>query len=192
LSLWRSKSDRTHSAPAAQEGHGESPFLIEDLFRRHNEELIRFLRARVGSYHEAREVAQEAYVRMLGLDKPGAVSFGRAFLFKTAERIAIDRQRRGQVHARAVREPLFQEFVDALTPERRVASEQLVRQLESAIEELPVKCQQAFVLNQVYGVEFGEIARKMCLSESMVRKYVMRGLLHCRTRIDEEEDPNHG
>src|SRR5882724_13483746 len=55
--------------------------VIERLFREHNEALIRFLRGRVGSRHEALEVAQEAYVRLLSLDQPGAVSYLRAFLF---------------------------------------------------------------------------------------------------------------
>ena len=65
--------------------------VIERLFREHNEALVRFLRGRVGSHSEALEVAQEAYVRLLSLDQPGAVSYLRAFLFKTAANIAIDR-----------------------------------------------------------------------------------------------------
>jgi len=66
--------------------------VVERLFREHNEALIRFLRGRVGSHNEALEVAQEAYVRLLSLDQPGAVSYLRAFLFKTAANIAIDRR----------------------------------------------------------------------------------------------------
>src|SRR6185437_6352258 len=58
--------------------------VVERLFREHNEALLRFLRARVGSQNEALEVAQEAYVRLLSLDQPGAVSYLRAFLFGTA------------------------------------------------------------------------------------------------------------
>ena len=76
--------------------------VIERLFREHNEALIRFLRGRVGSRNEALEVAQEAYVRLLSLDQPGAVSYLRAFLFKTAANIAIDRRRRSMAMLAAV------------------------------------------------------------------------------------------
>jgi RNA polymerase sigma-70 factor (ECF subfamily) len=158
--------------------------LVERLFREHNEALIRFLRARVRSYHEAREVAQEAYVRLLSLDKPGAVSYLRAFLFRTAANIAIDRRRRSQIHEKLTELPLFQEFADTLTPERRVAGEQTLRQLEQLIATMPPKCQQAFILSQIYGMEFASIATAMGLSESMIRKYVMRALLFCRARMD--------
>jgi RNA polymerase sigma-70 factor (ECF subfamily) len=187
LNRWRSKPEedsRQHSADERLRAE-----LIEKLFREHNEALLRFLRARVGSFHEAREVAQEAYVRLLSLDKPGAVSYLRAFLFKTAANIAIDRRRRENVHVRATEPELFREFADTLTPERRLADEQTLRRLEQLIAALPPRCQEAFVLSQVHGVEFAEIARKMGLSESMVRKYVMRALLQCRAQLDLETRP---
>src|SRR5215469_2505957 len=74
--------------------------LIERLFREHNEALVRFLLARLRSRQAALEVAQEAYVRLLSLDQPGAVSYLRSFLFKTAANIAIDRRRRHRSYDR--------------------------------------------------------------------------------------------
>src|SRR5579864_9358241 len=116
--------------------------LIERLFREHNEALIRFLRGRVGSQNEAREVAQEAYVRLLSLDQPGAVSYLRAFLFKTAANIAIDRRRRHQNFDKVTGGgQLFMEFAENRTPERLVAGEQTLRHLGHLIESMPPKCQ---------------------------------------------------
>src|SRR5688572_13760360 len=85
--------------------------VIERLFNDHNDSLLRFLAARLGSRQEAREIAQEAYVRLLKLDTPGAVGYFRAFLFRTAANLAVD-----QVRTRSYRErtaPL--EFFDRLT-----------------------------------------------------------------------------
>ncbi len=80
--------------PAPQEP-SESPraTAVARLFREHNEALVRFLALKLRSQQAAQEVAQEAYVRVLSLDKPGAVSFLRAFLFKTAANLAVDRIR---------------------------------------------------------------------------------------------------
>jgi len=168
----------------APEEHRSRVALVERLFREHNEALIRFLMARLRSYQDAREVAQEAYVRLLSLDEPGAVSYLRAFLFKTAANIAIDRRRRDAAHVRATELPLFHEFADVRTPERRVADEQTVQRLGRLIAAMPPKCRQAFVLNEFYGRDFASIAREMKVSERMVRKYVVRALLHCRTQLD--------
>ncbi len=159
---------------------------VERLFREHNEALIRFLLARLGSPQEAREVAQEAYVRLLSLDEPEAVGYLRAFLFKTAANLAIDRRRRGVMHSRAMELPLFREFADVRTPERQVAGAQAVERLERLLAAMPVKCRQAFVLNRFDGMDVASISRELGLSERMVQKYIARALLFCRAGIDGE------
>src|SRR5882724_1316303 len=80
--------DPTRPSPA---DHAER---IDQIFREHNHSLLRFLAGRLASEQDAKEVAQEAYVRLLQLDRPEGVSFLKAFLFKTAANLAIDRVRR--------------------------------------------------------------------------------------------------
>jgi RNA polymerase sigma-70 factor (ECF subfamily) len=163
--------------------------LVERLFRDHNEALIRFLRGRVGSRNEALEVAQEAYVRLLSLDEPGAVSYLRAFLFKTAANIAIDRRRRDQSYDKVTGAgQLFTQFSEERTPEREVAAEQTLRHLGNLIESMPAKCQASFVLSQIHGLDAATIAGQLGITDSMVRKYVVRALLHCREQMDLERD----
>jgi RNA polymerase sigma factor (sigma-70 family) len=163
--------------------------VVERLFREHNEALIRFLRARVGSRNEALEVAQEAYVRLLSLDEPGAVSYLRAFLFKTAANIAIDRRRRYQSYDHKVTGgQLFTEFAENRTPERLLAGEQTLRRLEGLIESMPPKCQASFVMSQIHGLDAATIASKLGITDSMVRKYVVRALLQCREHLDRERN----
>ena len=162
--------------------------LIERLFREHNEALVRFLRGRLGSRNEALEVAQEAYVRLLSLDEPGAVSYLRAFLFKTAANLAIDRQRRHQSYDKATGGPLFAELTENRTTEREVAGEQTLRHLGSMIESMPAKCRAAFVMSQIQGLDAATIAARLGITDSMVRKYVVRALLRCREQMDLEQN----
>ena len=166
--------------------HRAQAEAIERLFREHNEALIRFLMARLRSRPAALEVAQEAYVRLLSLEQPGAVSYLRAFLFRTAANLAVDRLRRDNVQTGVSRLPLFHEFADCRTPERRVAGQQELERLERILLALPPKCRQAFVLHRFHDVDFATIARHMNLSERMVRTYVVRALLFCRSRLDAE------
>lgn len=173
-----------HTVELGSEERGQRAELVDRLFRENNEALIRFLMARLRSYQDAREVAQEAYVRLLSLDEPGAISYLRAFLFKTAANLATDRQRREATHLRAIELPLFHEFADVRTPERVAAERQTVQRLERLIAAMPAKCREAFVRYQFEGLEFAVIAKHMGISERMVRKYVVRALLHCRTHLD--------
>lgn len=159
--------------------------LVTRLFQEHNEALIRFLALRLRSQQEAKEVAQEAYVRLLKLDQPGAVGFLRAFLFKTAANLAVDRIRHEQMARRVVRESKFFEALSGQpTPEQFATDAQELKLAEHLIDELPPKCRRAFLLHKVYGLEFADIAKQMGLGERMVRTYVCRAILYCRTGLD--------
>lgn len=156
---------------------------VARLFREHNDSLVQFLTSRLRSPQEAREVAQEAYVRLLSLDTPDAVSFLRAFLFKTASNIAIDRIRHRQRCPHTNDVSLFDELPERRTPEVRVQGEQEVALLAQLIANLPPKCRQAFLLHKVEGLSAPEIGVRMELSERQVRDYILRGLLYCRTGL---------
>ncbi|MCC7463559.1 MAG: sigma-70 family RNA polymerase sigma factor [Gammaproteobacteria bacterium] len=157
---------------------------VERLFRDHNAALLRFIAARVGSEHEAREIAQEAYVHLLQLDQPGAISYLRAFLFRTAANLAIDRlrQRGRRSHVGALTDMDIVAF--DLSPERQIAGQQSMQVLAQAIEELPARCRQAFLLHRFHDLHVDEIAARMSIGACMVRRYIARALEYLRARVD--------
>lgn len=157
--------------------------LVENLFREHNESLLRFLRARLQSDAEAHEVAQEAYVRLLKLDEPGAISYLRAFLFKIASNLAFDRMREKKRAANYVKLTFFEE-ISPSEEQKELLAEQ-VRLVSGYIEELPPKCRRVFLLNRFHGLSTTEIAAMTQLSDRMVRKYLTRATEYCRMRLDE-------
>ncbi|MHB8814169.1 MAG: RNA polymerase sigma factor [Steroidobacteraceae bacterium] len=159
--------------------------LVTRLFREHNEALVRFLALRLRSQQEAKEVAQEAYVRLLKLDQPGAVGFLRAFLFRTAANLAVDRIRHEQMARRIAQESKFLEELSVQpTPEQSATDAQELTLAERLLDELPPKCRRAFLLHKVYGLDFADIAKQMGLGERMVRTYVCRAVLFCRAGLD--------
>lgn len=174
----------TSEVPAARR---TDPAEIERLFRQHNAALLRFVAAKLGSEQEAREVAQEAYVRLLRLDQLETISYLRAFLFRTAANLALDRLRaRGKRSGqRAADDTEFNVF--DLTPERHVAGEQAIEIMRRALAELPRKSREAFLLHRLHGLSQLQIAKRLGLKERMVRLHMARTLEHLRTRLDEFE-----
>jgi RNA polymerase sigma factor (sigma-70 family) len=156
---------------------------IAELFESHNRALMRFLTCRLRSSHEAKEVAQEAYVRMLQLDAPGGVSYLRAFLFKTASNLAADRLKSATRRERIDQLEFFGERDCAPSPESGIAARQELAAVLTALDQLPAKCRYAFVMNRFYGHELSEVALLMNLSERMVRLYVERALVFCRESL---------
>ena len=182
-----------HNAPMGNEASKSltptcalaSASAIERLFREHNDSLLRFLANRLSSHQEAKEVAQEAYVRLLKLDSTDTVSYLRAFLFKTASNIATDRLRARGYQERLAPLNFFETVPDAGTPERAVSGTEQLAVLERLIAELPAKCKRALMLNRYYGMDIPAIARDLNTTERSVRRYIMQALVHCRAGLDD-------
>jgi RNA polymerase sigma factor (sigma-70 family) len=171
----------TCTSPSA-EARTES---VERLFREHNRSLVSYLAARLNSVQEAKEVAQEAYVRLLQLDQPGAESFLKAYLFRVATNLALDRLRRRvrqgrfeQTEVTADLDPGFNE------PERQLLAQEVLRSLLLGLEELPDRCREAFLLFRLDGLSQEAIATRLGVTERMVRNYINQALIYCRLRID--------
>lgn len=158
--------------------------LVSRLFQEHNRALVSFLTARLHCEQEARDVAQEAYVRLLQLQEPGAVSFLKAYLFRIASNLAVDKLRQRAVHGRVVSKDLFAELTDPHTTERRVVAEQELEKIGERLESLPENCRYAFTRHVLLDRPVKDIAKDMGLTERMVRYHIVRALTHCREAIE--------
>lgn len=157
---------------------------VEALFRQHNKTLVRFLAARLSSDAEAKEVAQEAYVRLLQLDQPHAIGFLRAYLFKTANNIATDHLRRRRLTRTLGTNDLFDLGIDDIQPEDHVSSAEDIAIVAASLKELDPRCRRAVLLSRVEGRSTAEIAGIVGVSDRMVRKYIVQALLLIRERLD--------
>lgn len=158
---------------------------VAQLFKAHNQALVNYLAVRLRSLQEAKEVAQEAYVRLLRLDRPGTASFLRVYLFKIASNLAIDRQRRRGRYARFEQTALLEEVAPGLDePERRLLAGEALQTLGDCLRELPEKCSRALVMYRLDGLGQETIARRLGVTPRMVRYYLTYALDYCRLRVD--------
>lgn len=159
--------------------------VLGAIFRENQGQLVRFLTSRLGSASEAQDVAQETYLRLLQQSTTRPDSNLRALMYVTARNIAIDR-RRQQVRNRINDDKLLRESEPAPSPERLVGAQQELELLAALIDQLPPKCRDAFVAYKFYEMSYHEIANRMGLTESMIRKYVLRAIAYCSGHLDVE------
>lgn len=171
--------------PGREADHSQA---LAEIFRNHKAALLRFLTVRTGSLEDAKEIVQEAFAKMLALDRPGAIGLLAGYLWRTAANLAIDRRRHRAQHEdfrRAApsspeeREPSAESMADA---RQRLAI------VERAIGDLPAKCLEAFVLHVIRGLTFDEVGREMAVSGRMARKYVARALEYLQYRLDTSDE----
>jgi len=152
---------------------------VKLLYQDHHQRLIHRVMAKGLVKREAEDVVQEAFVKLLGLDNQEISSYIQAYLYRIALNLAIDKLRH---NARSpLQEMPEQELFcdDSNSPERKNESQQLLDKMTVSIKSLPLKCRQAFILYKFKGMAYADIANSLEVSESMVRKYVLRAVRHC-------------
>lgn len=157
---------------------------LGEISRNHDAALVRFLTIRTGSAEDAKEVLQEAYAKLLALDRPGTISLLAGYLWRTAVNLAMDRRRRKALQDGFNRSAvLLGEKLDASAESTCEARERLAI-VERALGELPPKCIEAFVLHVLNGLKHDEVGQKMGISPETARKYVARSLEYLQTCLD--------
>ncbi len=64
-------------------------------------------------------------------------------------------------------------------PETRAVVIETLLEIDAMLDGLPVKARQAFLLSQLEGLRYAEIAEKLNVSLSMVKKYMLQAMTHC-------------
>lgn len=174
---------------SASELPGERSQELADIARNHHDALVRFLTVRMGSKEEAKDIAQEAYAKLLALDRPGPISFLAGYLWRIATNLAIDRGRQRGVRERFA--GLVSRDDEGLSPsaEQVVEARQRLATVEQAIGELPPKCLEAFRLRVLNGLPFDQVGREMHMSDRMAKNYVARALEHLQSRLERADQP---
>jgi RNA polymerase sigma factor (sigma-70 family) len=148
-------------------------------------ELLNFLARQVSDRDAAADLTQESYARVLAVQRSGqAIADARALLYRTARNLVVDQHRRAVVRRHddlgALPEAEHPPAPRHLQPEEALASQQVLRAYVGAIEALPPRCREAFVLNVFDELTHAQIADRMGISVSMVEKHVVRGMVACK------------
>jgi RNA polymerase sigma-70 factor (ECF subfamily) len=167
------------------EDHDGQPLSVHNTVRRYHNSLIHFLRQRLRSAEDANDVAQEAYIRMMQYQNSTAIRSPSSMLFRIAINVANDLGRSDQV--RRVSDQCSLEAVDLVSdtpsPEREVSAIQELKLLREAIEDLPPKCRQVFLLSRMRRMTYPQIAAHCGISVKMVEKHISRALAVCMEKV---------
>jgi RNA polymerase sigma-70 factor (ECF subfamily) len=176
---WALRAPYASESAAAAPVEEEFSVRCERLFREHNKALLGLLNAKLHSPVDAKDVAQEAYVRLFQLDKAGTISHLRGWLFKTALNIATDRLRERARRARDEHLVFFHsEPSDVPSAEHVWIERQELECLQREVERLPPKCRQAFTLVEFDCRSVSDVAAHMGVKANTVYQLVKRAYEH--------------
>lgn len=148
------------------------------LFAACHESLVRYLAGAVGHRETARDLAQDVFVRVAAADTLPATDEGRrAWVFHIARNIAIDHHRR-QRHRQV--EPIVVEPVVGAADSADTAL--IVNQ---ALASLDALARDVFLMREVAGLSYAEIAEACHLTPDAIRSRIHRARLQLREHLQQ-------
>ncbi|HVU33444.1 MAG TPA: RNA polymerase sigma factor [Opitutaceae bacterium] len=151
----------------------------------HDSTLKAYLRGAFPSIDDIEDVVQESYIRVWKIRALAPIRSAKALLFTVARHVALDLVRRHRCSPIVPVKDVNQLFVydDALGPFDRVALDHEIGILVEAIDSLPARCREIFILCQVQGLAQKEVAARLGLSKNTVAVQVARGLQRCERHV---------
>ena len=175
------------SETGAREGKALSG--VTRAFVENHGSIKSFLGRLLAQREDIEDIAQEAYLRAYVAEQSRAIDQPEAYLFRSARNLALTKLTQKSRQMTDLIDDLGPAVVlrgEAPLEEQLAAEESLGLHCE-AVAHLPEKCKQVYILRKVYGLTHREIAERTSLSVSSVEKYMLRGVLACRTYVERRE-----
>ncbi|MBV4460234.1 sigma-70 family RNA polymerase sigma factor [Pseudomonas sp. COR58] len=152
---------------------------VESLYQAHHGWLTGWLRRRLGCPDSAADLAQDTFIRVLSAREQPVIVEPRAFLTTLAKRVLFNHYRRQDIE-RAYREALAQ-MPQVLAPseEEKAVILQTLEELDRLLDGLPRPVKRAFLLAQVDGLTYPQIAAELGISVATVKRHLNKAALRC-------------
>ncbi len=170
---------------------------ITQVITDYSKRLMGFIRKRVNNEADAEDILQDVFYQFVGNTQP--IEQMTAWLFTVARNKIIDRQRKKKPESL---EDLFGEeeneegglnwseflFDASDNPEKDYLRTLFWEELNNALSELPEEQRQVFILNELEGVPFKEIAERTGETVNTLLSRKRYAVLHLRNRLSVLKD----
>ncbi|MEI7049796.1 sigma-70 family RNA polymerase sigma factor [Pseudomonas koreensis] len=152
---------------------------VESLYHDHHSWLTGWLRRRLGCPDSAADLAQDTFIRVLSSRDPAVIIEPRAFLTTLAKRVLFNHYRRQDLE-RAYLDTLAQmpEMVAPSEEDKAIILQTLI-ELDQLLDGLPRLVKRAFLLAQVDGLTYPQIAAELSISVATVKRHLHKAALRC-------------
>jgi len=152
------------------------------LYREHHGWLVQMLRRRLaGNADNAADLAHDTFERVMRSESRAAFAEPRGFLTTVAKRLLIDQSRRRAIE-QAYLETLAARSEDvAPSPETHALVVEALDAVCRMMEQLPARVRRVFVLAQVEGLPYLDVARELGISVAAVQRDMIKAWEHCYT-----------
>lgn len=160
---------------------------FKELFHAHYEALTDFAYYYVGSLEVAEDLVQEVFFDLWKRRKYWHPDHSpRAFLYGAVRNQTLKYQRRSRVRDHVQEKEVLDRLPGQENPEWRLRNQELEEAARRAINELPQRRRQIFILSRQHDLTYAEIAIALDISIKTVETQMGRALDHLRDRLSKD------
>ena len=160
--------------------------FVTRIIAEHGDDLLRFLSRRSRTMADARDLAQETYIRLLRLDRKDLVRDPRAYVYRVAANLLYEFELKRRADGTGLRRWLMESPIeDGVSVPASAEALGLAARIETVLRELTPKCRAVLIMHRRDGMTYEEIGKQIGISASMVKKYLAIGLRHCARRLQD-------
>ena len=152
---------------------------VETLYLDHHAWLRGWLRRRLDNGADACDLAQDTFISVIAGGDATAIREPRSFLATIARRLVSHRRRRHMLETAYLDALAALPDACAPAPEVRLMAIQALQELDRALAGLPRAVKEAFLLAQLEGLSYEQIAARLGVSTSSVKQYLTRANRQC-------------
>lgn len=156
-------------------------------FMRLRPQLVARTQSRVGSRALAEDLVQDTWLKLEGAPGDTAIQNPAGFIQQISNNVICDhfRKERRRAEIDAEVQDLLWERADDLSAERSLIGRDQLRLAQAALDALPDKTRQIFLLNRLQNVPHRRIAEMFDMSDQAVHYHIRRALEHLAQIRDE-------
>lgn len=168
----------------AAEPDQASSLTIETLYCHHHGWLLGWLQRRLGNSCDAADLAHDTFIRILAGRSVASIKEPRAYLVTVARGILVNWYERKTLERAYLDALALLPEPEAPSPEHQHLILETLHQIDTLLDALPERVRQAFLLSQIEGLRYEDIAFKLGCSLISVKRYMKQAFLQCLTLLD--------
>ncbi|OVZ55222.1 RNA polymerase subunit sigma [Pigmentiphaga sp. NML080357] len=158
------------------------------MYNEHSQWLVAWLQRKLGNRSDAADLAQDTFTRIWEGARTQAIQDirqPRAYLTIVAKRLMINYLERQSLHQAYLASLHLLPEDSVPSAETRAILLETLQELDALLGELPAKVRTAFLLSQLEGLSYEDIAGQMGISVRTVTRYMAQGFRQClRVMLD--------
>lgn len=149
------------------------------LYSEHHSWLRQLLQRRLSCPSDAADLTHDTFLRVFAGRDLVVIREPRSYLATIARSLLINHYRRKELERAYLQALACLPEAEVPGPEVRYSLLQTLMEIDALLDGLPDKVRTAFLLSQLEGLTYAQIASRLGVSHSSVKQYMLKAVSHC-------------